>query len=142
MYYEIDRQTEFGCWVPEYLQKPKYELLRSHYLKANMEQLKVIKKAKVLDPYTYSNDRGYIFYSPTDPPLDKQIIESGSRVFDYNVDHQQKKLPEMSDVPNLDMTQDELNRSIQCKNHTRRFASFDKMTHVTSSKFGLTSMGC
>jgi len=33
--------------------------------------MKVIKKAKVLDPNIYTNDKGYIFYAPTEPPLDK-----------------------------------------------------------------------
>lgn len=53
-----------------------------------MEQLKVIKKSKQLDPNIYTNDKGYIFYAPTDPPLDKQIIDSGGRVFSYNVENQ------------------------------------------------------
>ena len=52
-----------------------------------MDQLKVIKKSKELDIATYKNDRGYVFYSPTDAPLDKQIVESGGRVFEYNVNH-------------------------------------------------------
>ena len=34
-----------------------------------MAQLKVIKKQSELDPNTYTNDRGYIFYAPSDPPL-------------------------------------------------------------------------
>ena len=45
--------------------------MKSHFLKNNMAQLKVIKKNKDLDPNTYTNSRGYIFYAPTDPPLDR-----------------------------------------------------------------------
>lgn len=52
-----------------------------------MKQLKVIKKQEDLNPAVYTNDKGYIFYAPSDPPLDRQIIESGGRVFDYNVPH-------------------------------------------------------
>jgi hypothetical protein len=51
--------------------------------------MKVIKKCKELQPGKYTNDRGYIFYCPTtDAPLDKRIMESGGRVFEYNVQHQ------------------------------------------------------
>lgn len=39
-----------------------------------MEQLKVIKKSKDLDSPLYTNERGYIFVAPIDPPLDRQII--------------------------------------------------------------------
>lgn len=66
---------------------PGKELLKSFYLRANMKQLKVIKKQEDLNPAVYTNDKGYIFYAPSDPPLDRQIIESGGRVFDYNVPH-------------------------------------------------------
>lgn len=51
-----------------------------------MEQLKVIKKNKDLDTDTYRNDRGYIFYTPAEIALDRQILESGGRVFDYSVE--------------------------------------------------------
>ncbi len=55
--------------------------------------MKVIKKCKELQPGKYTNDRGYIFYCPTtDAPLDKRIMESGGRVFEYNVQHQQKAI--------------------------------------------------
>ena len=75
--------------MPEYLEgdAPGKEILKAFYLKNNMEQLRVIKKQKDLDPKTYTNDKAYIFYAPSDPPLDRQIIESGARVFDYNVPH-------------------------------------------------------
>jgi hypothetical protein len=50
--------------------------------------MKVIKKSKDIDNGKYTNDRGYIFYCPTtDAPLDKRIVESGGRVFQYNIEH-------------------------------------------------------
>jgi len=75
-----------GAFVPPILQAPEKKLLRSVYLKHNMEQLKVIKKNKDLDTDTYRNDRGYIFYTPAEIALDRQILESGGRVFDYSVE--------------------------------------------------------
>ena len=44
------------------------------YMKHNMDQLKVIKKSKDLNSPLYTNDRGYVFLAPVDPPLDRQII--------------------------------------------------------------------
>mmetsp|Transcript_23976 Transcript_23976/g.36782 ORF Transcript_23976/g.36782 Transcript_23976/m.36782 type:complete len:275 (-) Transcript_23976:420-1244(-) len=106
-----------------------------------MDQLKVIKKAKLLDPYKYRNDRGYIFYAPTDPPLDRQILDRGGRVFDYNVEHQQKKLNGLSSqediIPNMDMNSDRLSVSILTRPDIGKLTTFDKMTLNTSSKFGL-----
>lgn len=61
-------------------------------MKNNMDQMKAIKKSKAYDPYNYRNDTGYIFYSPIDPPLERKIIESGGRVFEYNIELQQKKM--------------------------------------------------
>jgi hypothetical protein len=82
-----------------------------------MAQLKVIKKNKDLDPNTYTNSRGYIFYAPTDPPLDRQIVESGGRVFNYDVEHQQKRLDGISQdtIPSLDMKQSILNEVIRTR---------------------------
>lgn len=81
LYRSTARVAEYGCHVPDFLEGENREVLKSHYLKANMAQLKVIKKQEHLDPNTYRNDRGYVFYSPTDPPLDRHIIETGGRVF-------------------------------------------------------------
>lgn len=86
---ETARDVEFNVQVPHYLHGSKYSYQKSIYLKNNMDQMKVIKKCKELQPGKYTNDRGYIFYCPTtDAPLDKRIMESGGRVFEYNVQHQ------------------------------------------------------
>ena len=75
--HEIYRQTtgvaDHGVHVPHQLEGtgPGKELLKSYYLRANMQQLKVIKKQENLDPASYTNDKGYIFYAPSDPPLDR-----------------------------------------------------------------------
>jgi len=84
------REVEFGCRVPSHLHVPKHKLIKSIYLKNNMQQLKVFTKKKE-DIEKYRNDRGYIFYTPHDTPIDRQIVDSGGRVFDYKVEHQQKQ---------------------------------------------------
>ena len=40
-------------------------------MKNNMDQLKVIKKGKDLNVANYKNDRGYVFYAPDEPSLDR-----------------------------------------------------------------------
>lgn len=89
-YRNTARIAEYGCFVPAYLQDKKYGLVKTVYLKNNMEQLKVVKKQRDLDPKTYRNDRGYVFYSPREPPLDRQIVDANASVFKYDVELQQK----------------------------------------------------
>ena len=91
LYRESIRQIDFGCHIPNFIQNPEMKALKTMYLKHNMDQLKVIKKNKDLDSSLYTNERGYVFLAPVESPLDRQIILSGGRIFEYNVDHQQKR---------------------------------------------------
>lgn len=71
LYREQIRQIDFGCHIPNFIQNPEMKALKTMYMKHNMDQLKVIKKNKNSDKSIYTNDRGYVFLAPVDPPLDR-----------------------------------------------------------------------